>query len=30
MDEDSIKTSLKQAYVEVEDETLKNLGDGTI
>ncbi|MDA8055430.1 MAG: hypothetical protein M0Z77_07265 [Thermoplasmatales archaeon] len=26
-DEDSIKTALKQAYVEVEGETLKNLGD---
>ena len=26
-DEDSIKTALKQAFVEVEGETLKNLGD---
>ena len=26
-DEDSIKAALKQAYVEVEGETLKNLGD---
>ena len=26
-DEGSIKTALKQAYVEVEGETLKNLGD---
>ena len=26
-DEDSIKTALKQAYVEVEGETLRNLGD---
>ena len=26
-DEDSIKTALKRAYVEVEGETLKNLGD---
>ncbi len=26
-DDDSIKTALKQAYVEVEGETLKNLGD---
>jgi cell division control protein 6 len=26
-DEDPIKTALKQAYVEVEGETLKNLGD---
>ena len=26
-DEDSIKAALKQAYVEAEGETLKNLGD---